>query len=98
MITMYVNDGLAIKPDNCTNKGAYDPPIGTVIKFIAEDGSEYYITACSCHGNGCSECVFDHNTGHPLSKLFYDMCGPSRTHLFCYDRTYKSIDTILEEL
>ena len=98
MITIHVHDGIASKPDNCTNTGAYDPPVGEVIKFIAEDGNEYRIVTCGLHGISCCDCVFNSHSGHPLSKLFNGECGSNITRLRCYDRVYKPIDTILEEL
>lgn len=98
MITIHVCDGLATKPDDCIHRGSYDPPVGTIIKVIAEDGNEYHIITCSDSGNYCYDCVFHERTGHPLSKLFNNRCGSDVTRCMCYDRVYKPIDTILENL
>lgn len=98
MITMHIHDGLAIKPDDCIHIKSFDPPVGTIIKFIAEDGNEYHIVACNDSGGYCYDCVFNINTRHPLSKLFKGRCGPDITQVCCYDRIYKPIDTILEDL
>lgn len=97
MITMLVRDGKAIKPDDCP-KEYYDPPVGTIIKFILEDGNEYHVVSCDDSNAYCYDCVFDSNTGHPLSKLFNGECGPETTQMYCYDRIYKPIDDILENL
>lgn len=96
MITMRIRDGLAISPD--ADYGAYDAPVGTAIKFISEDGNEYHIVACDHKGSSCYDCVFNSNSGHPLSKLLKGRCGADVTYLRCYDRIYKPIDTILEDL
>ena len=98
MITMHVCDGLAIKSDDCMHLGSYDPPVGIIIKYIAEDGSDYSVVACSLSGHLCYGCVFHETVGHPLSKLFKGSCGPDVTGCRCYGRVYKPLDTILEEL
>lgn len=98
MITIHVSDGIAVKPDDCIHIGSYDPPVGTIIKYIAEDGNEYHIIACDDSTRECHDCVFHRPTGHPLSKLFEGGCGPDITGCLCYDRVYKPIDNILEDL
>lgn len=97
MITIHIRDGLAINPDGSIHR-SYDPPVGTIINFIAEDGNEYHIVACSDSGSYCRDCVFDDHVGHPLSKLFNGRCGPDVTQIRCYDRVYKPIDDIMENL
>ena len=97
MITMYIRYGRAVKPDDCIHKGAYNPPMGTIIKFIAEDGNEYHIVTCDDSNGHCVGCVFNHAC-HPISNLFKGKCGQDITQLHCYDRVYKPIDTILEDL
>ena len=98
MITIHVSDGIAVKPDGSLSRERYDPPVGTIITFIAEDGIDYHVMACDDSGQYCHGCVFHSNTRHPLSKLFNNNCGPDITGCLCYDRVYKPIDTILEDL
>ena len=98
MITMHIRDGLAIKPDDCIHIGKYNPPVGTIIKFITEEGNEHNIITCSDSSGYCHECVFDRRSGHPLSKLFRGRCGPNVTQMRCDDLIYKPLDTVLEDL
>jgi hypothetical protein len=98
MITINVSDGIAVKPDGSISRERYDPAVGTIIRFIAEDGSDYHVIACGDSGYQCHDCVFDKRGGHPLSKLFKNKCGPDVTQMCCYDRIYKPLDTIMEEL
>lgn len=98
MITIHVHDGIAVKPDGSRDRDRYDPAVGTIIKFVAEDGSDYLVMTCGDSGYHCHECVFNRRTGHPLSKLFNNNCGPDYSGCLCYDRVYKPIDTMLEEL
>ena len=98
MITIHVGDGIAVKPDGSISRECYDPAVGTIIKFIAEDGIDYHVMTCGDSGYHCHECVFNLRTRHPLSKLFKGRCGPDITGCLCYDRIYKPLDTILEEL
>ena len=97
MITMLVRDGKAIKPDDCVHIRAYDPPVGTIIKFITEDGNEYHVITCN-DSNACYDCAFNRHTGHQLSKIFKGSCGPEVTQILCYGRIYKPLDTVLEDL
>ena len=98
MITIHICDGIAVKKDGSISRERYDPHVGTIIKFVTEDGSDYHVMTCGDSGYHCHECVFNRRTGHHLSKLFKGECGPDITHLLCYDRVYKPLDTILEEL
>ena len=53
MIIIHVSDGIAVNPDGSISRERYDPAVGTIIKFIAEDGIDYHVMACGDSGYNC---------------------------------------------
>lgn len=89
MITVDIRGIDRIPADQCKL-----PSVGTVVKLVTDHGEHLLVTQDSY--DLCTGCAFFNETEGSLSNTIQKNCGD--LGLFCFNRIYRRIDSLLEDL